>query len=251
MLAEDIDNAAMAKRIADYEQGHDDSEMASQNSLKNSDTADEPSEKSEADPNTADESAGTKPEENTVPKNTSENLKLSDLPTSPALPRQSGNEDELAKLYDAIQQLHASLDRYTQKLEQVEEYKENISTQFSLLNEKITDFTKDISALKSNEYMEKISMAYHHMENTNKKYAEMTQAMHTNYTEMMKSMPAEMEKSYADIVSKHAKQYQKLLKNVSSVMERELLPNNNTKTYYALIVITIIQTIFLLILLRY
>lgn len=251
MLAEDMDNDAMDERIADYEQGHDDSETTSQNSLKNSDTADEPSEQSEVDPNTADESTDTKPEENAVPKNTSENLKLSDLPTSPALPRQSGNEDELAKLYDAIQQLHASLDRYTQKLEQVEEYKENISTQFSLLNEKITDFTKDISALKSNEYMEKISMAYHHMENTNKKYAEMTQAMNANYTDMMKSMPAEMEKSYADIVSKHAKQYQKLLKNVSSVMERELLPNNNTKTYYALIVITIIQTIFLLILLRY
>lgn len=232
MLAEDIDNAAMAKRIADYEQGHDDSEMASQNSLK------EPSEQSEADHHTADESKDTKPEEDAVPKNISESSKLPD-------------EAELAKLYDTIQQLHASLDRYTQKLEQVEEYKENISTQFSLLNEKITDFTKDISALKSNEYMEKISMAYHHMENTNKKYAEMTQAMHTNYTEMMKSMPAEMEKSYADIVSKHAKQYQKLLKNVSSVMERELLPNNNTKTYYALIVITIIQTAFLFILLRY
>lgn len=157
---------------------------------------------------------------------------------------------EIQKLCESITQLHAALDEFAQNTTQLA----SISAQLNVSNEKIDKLTASLSALQSDalkKHCEEMCQTYHHLENTNKKYAEMITDMNTQYLNLMNAMPTAAEKKYAVMVKKHAAQYQKLLERVGHVIERELLPDSQKTSYYVFAVITAIQTVILFWILRY
>lgn len=146
---------------------------------------------------------------------------------------------EIQKLCESITQLNAALDKFTQTTTQLT----SISAQLNISNAKIDQLTASLSSLQPDtlkKHCEEISQTYHHLENTNKIYAE-----------IMNAMPAAAEKKYTSMVKKHAAQYQKLLERVSRVIERELLPDNQKPSYYIFAAIALIQTALLFLLLHH
>ncbi len=146
---------------------------------------------------------------------------------------------EIQKLCESITQLNAALDRFTQTTTQLT----SISAQLNISNAKIDQLTASLSSLQPDvlkKHCEEISQTYHHLENTNK-----------IYSEIMNAMPAAAEKKYTSMVKKHAAQYQKLLERVSRVIERELLPDNQKPSYYIFAAIAAIQTALLFLLLHH
>ena len=157
---------------------------------------------------------------------------------------------EIQKLCESITQLHAALDGFAQTTTQLA----SISAQLNISNAKIDQLTASLSSLQSDtlkKHCEEMSQTYHHLENTNKKYAEMMAAMNTQYLNLMNAFPAAAEKKYTVMVKKHAGYYQKLLERVSHVIERELLPDSQKTSYYVLAAIALIQTVILFLLLHY
>lgn len=146
---------------------------------------------------------------------------------------------EIQKLCESITQLNAALDKFTQTTTQLT----SISAQLNISNAKIDQLTASLSSLQPDalkKHCEEMSQTYHHLENTNK-----------IYTEIMNAMPAAAEKKYTSMVKKHAAQYQKLLERVSHVIERELLPDSQKTSYYVFAAIALIQTVILFLLLHY
>ena len=234
---------AMFENKSNEETSNNNTSNTDTNNLGNPDTADNDTQEDTNDANDTNDSKDTEYGSNTDNEYDSRETGSNSCPDNTDAKNDDQNvlpsNAEIQKLCESITQLHASLDKFTQTTTQLT----SISAQLNISNAKIDQLTASLSSLQPDtlkKHCEEISQTYHHLENTNKIYAE-----------IMNAMPAAAEKKYTSMVKKHAAQYQKLLERVSRVIERELLPDNQKPSYYIFAAIALIQTALLFLLLHH